>query len=607
MINPPEWVNGAFVWSLSLPDEPNALEAAEGAIAGFHNLTDGAVRQVVFLIGAIGVDEADPPCDGVWPYWLHLTYRVNYDWDYLTRFMSEMREKYRADISFHVNITDVGAGLRTTPELTAFFEKLRDNRCIFARPVGRDALPWFGLPYIPQQIPSDLEPDRMFAMVDYKRMWDSGIAPEMIDAFYAKLPYSPPLLKVDVLGIRAWCIYPGYPDGELGGSAATQRYGQRKIVEHIRSHGSEVATEAPEIMFETESTHCWSHGGLAANDYSRIGSGYGMGCMQDVRGGAGMHVYGNQSGYHLLCATRSGEANKSKGANEASELYDGIRERDVSVRGLVQGFYLTVIQELRAIGAGAARLPGGSGFERLDEEYGRARVDALTVVSPSGAVDEYAAHAARLCGSVELVDDKCAVGGKTVTGFDNKLFNGLEFTVRAASSGPHKLFLRYSSVGGAVLSATIGNAPTQELRLADTDGWSFYGDHYFEAILAAGDNVVRISHELIFAEWDDGTTARWDRNGFAARRGDVEFGSGFDRMWPDTWSGRSRLFFYSVEGVSRVWTLPEEWAKFESGTLFALTEDGRSNPVTVAIDGCRVSLSLAAKTPYAIVPSHGHK
>lgn len=131
-------------------------------------------------------------------------------------------------------------------------------------------------------------------------------------------------------------------------------------------------------------------------------------------------------------------------------------------------------------------------------------------------------------------------------------------------------------------SATVDNAPSQERRLADTDDSSLYGDHTLEADLTAGGSIVRISHEMIFAGRGDGAMDLRGRNGFAARCGDVAFGSGFACVWPHTWSGESRLFFYSLGGVSRAWTRPREWAKFERGTLFCA--NGR-RPVELH-DGC---------------------
>src|SRR5690606_21599827 len=117
---------------------------------------------------------------------------------------------HQAYVSFHMNITDVNVGLNQYPETREFFARLRDERAIYARPQGVNAQPWAGLPYVPQSIP-DGDESHMFALVDYTRLWDSGIAKEQIDGFFAQLSFLPPLLYVDVLGPRGWCIHPGYP------------------------------------------------------------------------------------------------------------------------------------------------------------------------------------------------------------------------------------------------------------------------------------------------------------------------------------------------------------------------------------------------------------
>ena len=52
---------------------------------------------------------------------------------------------------------------------------------------------------MPTEIPDGDNPVAVFALVNYKNFWDSGLAKKMIDEFYGHLPYAPPLLYVDVL------------------------------------------------------------------------------------------------------------------------------------------------------------------------------------------------------------------------------------------------------------------------------------------------------------------------------------------------------------------------------------------------------------------------
>jgi len=238
--NVPAWARGTFIWRLNLADRPDALVDGAEAIAAVANRLDHAVEHIVFLSGAIGADEGKLPWDGVWPYWQRLSYRIGGGWEELSRFMVAMRDRHRAQVSFHVNCTDVNAGLRLYPETRAFFERLVEAKAIYARPQGFNAQPWFGLPYVPETI-SDADPSHMFAMVNYQRYWESGLAKEQIDRLY----------------------------------------------EHT----------APPIRYS------WGHGGLARNDYGQIGSGYGTGTC-DHHGDKGMHVYGNQGSYTLHLINR---------------------------------------------------------------------------------------------------------------------------------------------------------------------------------------------------------------------------------------------------------------------------------------------------------------
>ena len=65
----PRWAKGTLIWRMSLADRPAALEKAEETIKAVYGMTDGAVRQIVFLNGVVGVDEGRLAWDGSWPYW----------------------------------------------------------------------------------------------------------------------------------------------------------------------------------------------------------------------------------------------------------------------------------------------------------------------------------------------------------------------------------------------------------------------------------------------------------------------------------------------------------------------------------------------------------
>ena len=69
--------------------------------------------------------------------------------------------------------------------------------------------------------------------------------------------------------------------------------------------------------------------------------------------------------------------------------------------------------------------------------------------------------------------------------------------------------------------------------------------------------------------WSDGTEAVWETPSlgkvFRVSNGDVIFADDYDRMWPDTWSGRKKIYFFSWDGTDRTWKLPADWAAVSDG------------------------------------------
>ena len=157
-----------------------------------------------------------------------------------------------------------------------------------------------------------------------------------------------------------------------------------------------------------------------------------------------------------------------------SPQIDGIREWG-TVDDLIRQFHFTVAPELYHIGCGAERLPGGPTWERFDAPEGRVRLDALTLRRTDGSLHVLEAESARLLGSVSVVADAWASGGKTVTDVDVALGNGVEFAL--ALPAPCTAYIRYASVGGAVLGGGVGDEPIQRVELPATGNWSHYGDH----------------------------------------------------------------------------------------------------------------------------------
>lgn len=618
----PRWAKGTFIWRVVLGDTSDALKDAAAKIEAVANRLDRAVDHIVIVTNAIGSDEGRIPWDGIWPYWNRLSFRIGGGWKELSQFMLDMRDKHRAYITFHVNCTDVNPGLKLYPETRAFFEQLKKAKAIYARPKGVMNQPWFGLPFIPQDAPEGMDTSDIFALVNYKCFWDSGLAKKQIDGLFSKLPFIPPLLYVDVLGPRGWCIHPGYPDGGLGGSLATQMEGIRNIVAYIKDCGCEVAGESPDRLWEHPSPpmirYSWSHGGLSRNDYGQIGSGYGMGAMEK-RGVKSMQVYGNQGGYHVQCGEKitdiilngwdpMAEGGRSRGKNSdplRSPEREGIREWD-QVDGLVRAFYLTVAPELYHIGCEAQRLPGGATWERLDAAEGRVRVDGLTIkrcgglrasVGGEGATAPfYPAAEATLLGSARLQDDPAfSVSGKAVGDLDVALGNGVEFTVDVPENGTYDVFIRYASVGGGVLQISMDGAKGRRIAFEDTGDWSHYGDYRVPVRWKPGRHTVRLAHHRIFAEWSDGAKAEWTlEGGFRATHGKVCLGIGGDRFCPVTWRRGRKILMYSKEGGGRVWTLPPTWKGVKKVRLTPLTDAGRDTAATRLIPvkngTCRITL-----------------
>ena len=74
-----------------------------------------------------------------------------------------------------------------------------------------------------------------------------------------------------------------------------------------------------------------------------------------------------------------------------------------------------------------------------------------------------------------------------------------------------------------------------------------------EVELATGENTIVFDAGILRATWTDGTVAEWAtpylRKGFKAWNGDVTFADDYDRMWPDTWSGQQKIYFFSWDGT----------------------------------------------------------
>jgi hypothetical protein len=613
----PKW-STYFIWRLCLPEKENAQEDCARAIKSVNNLLDKTITSNVITSGFIGCDTGICNWDGSWPYWNRATFRINNDWQKLADFMVDMRDNCNAFISFHTNITDVNVGLAYYPEMREFFERMRENKCYYTRKLLNCGGPYEGEAYIPEYIPTETaimpyveagNPSDIFAIVNYKNLWESGLAQEIIDGFYEHLPYPPPILYVDVLSLAGNNCNVGYPDGELGGSAATQFEGREKILNYLRSKGTEPGGEGPGDW----TAYNWNHGGLSLNDYSRIQSGYCQG-NSTWRGEEPMHVYGNQGAYSLdlsekllnnqmkyEIASNGGALMTKISAEEIPQTpYQPLEEWRVQSQ-VVEGFYLTVIQELYHIGKGNYRLPGRGNTTREDEHRGRVKIESYTIHDhPNNFVTQLLAKNGTNTGTAKITDQPWSLCGQVVTGLDESMSasNTVESTV--PKDGEYTLIIRYYSPSGGTAELWIDDNFTMELNFPATIVNEYAGDLAVKINLTAGSHRLTLRKGSIHASWSDGTMAKWDRDGFKSWNSDIVFGIGYDRMWPDTWSGEKKIYFYSKDGCERTWKLPTDWTHLKSATLYQLTADGRGEPQILDVINGSVTVKINPGTPYIL-------
>jgi len=631
--NAPDWIKGTFIWRLVVPDGEACIERSADAVRRIQNLLDNSVRSCVITSGLIGVDASFQNWDGPWPYLNRATYRAGHDWKNIARFMAQMRDKHNTWISFHTNITDVNVGLREYSEMREFFEKLRAADAIFTRDGEGCGVQLKGPAHVPQSIPFQVakmpyveagDPADIFAIVNYKNFWESGLAKEMIDEFFNYLPYPPLMLYMDVLTTTGNNLTAGLPDGLLGGSEATQREGREQILNYIRSKGTEPGGEGPSSW----TNYNWNHGGMSANDYSRIETGWAQGCMA-WRGAEWQHVHGNIGAYSLdvsgnmlakdvqyialegggtiMTGTTEVTANTTADTPEPSGSTLAALQETAEWRGeaeLIEGFYLTAIQEMYHIGLGNVRLPGGAGIERLDEHRGRLDIDRFDLYD-GNKQHLFGAQAsdAELTKPCTVTGNNGSTNGLIVTSLDGSLAGRcrIQFELRAESAGDGFIVIRYISPLGGTSEVEVNGESLGEIEFPATPNRpEIFSDFSIPTRLRAGTNTVSLSKGSIHAQWSDGTQVRWDRNGFRAWNGDIVFGDGYNRMWPDTWSGQRKIYFYSQRGTERSWKLPADWAESKTLYLVPLTAEGRGENIALAVQDGQIAPKLSARQPYIL-------
>ncbi len=623
----PAWIkHGAYVYRIATPDSADFLDSTEAGIAITSNLLDDSVQQIPLMFGLIS-DDHNGVCnwDGIWPYWNRVSYRAK-SWDNLHGFMQRVNDNSNAKISFHVNLTDVNVGMNAFPETQAFFKKLVETKSIYRRDWNkttgkRDIEP----PYVPKDFPTDdTNPTSIFALVNYKNFWDSGLAKQMIDEFYGHLPYAPPVLYLDVLTLDGGNFSTGFPDGPLGGSKDTQTEGVLAIANYLRTKGTAVGTEGDRGFMKEYGTYGWLHcqPGYSADDYSIIkGAAKGVHVVTQ-------HVYGN-TGCFVVSPVASSPAQIAKVRGHYTELLagtpitrkmPGLNTWHIADRGdssdefnivigdggggdpfrgdwidLVNGFYLTGIQELYHIGKGNVRTA-------VFETIGNIHVSKFGIVDANGKETEFPVFDCLAPGSPDWLKNDVKKSGRVM------METPLKFRFNAPAAGKYRIKFYGNKGGNSTGNINVYVDMQAQLKVLavpfKTTGTETHD--LGELTLQAGDNAIIVDSGAIYAKWSDGTEAVWETpsigKGFKVTNGDMTFADDYDRMWPDSWSGQKKIYFYSWDGTQRTWKLPLDWASVKKGTLYPLTPDGRSKGIALTTGDRTVAPRLLPQLPYVFVP-----
>ena len=622
----PSWTDGGtFIYRVCTPDE-ECLEPIREGIRITANLLDNDIHQIAMFNGLVGHDHPGGwNWDGLWPYWNRVTFRAGHSWDKLSKFMADIRRESNAKASFHVNLTDVNIGLRDYPETREFFKRLVETKSIYRRDFNSDTRKRdIDPPYVMRELPEG-NPVEIVSLVNYGNFWDSGLAKEMIDGFCAHMPYVPPVLYVDVLTLQGSNFETGYPTGPLGGSRETQLQGVLHIAEYMRSLGIEIGTEGDRPELGDYGTYGWLHcgGGISSADYSKI-----KGAAKGPRA-VTQHVCGN-TGAFVVAPVADTEAQIEKVrahyarllAGEQSDrpmpglatwhLADRTAERNEfdmipcveggdPFRGdwvdLVNEFYLVSIQELFHIGNRSVRT---ADYLRI----GVIHVAGIALLGTDGAE-----VAKRDVAEADMSKLPPWAARNIAATHRLMLESPLVWTVDVPAEGDYRFALDGYRIQDAGAINVYANGEYQltavDIRFGG-DGVSPSRTEFGTVRLKAGANRIEVDCGPVYAAWSDGTEALWLTprlgKGFTVRNGDMVYAVDYDRMWPDTWSGKKKVHFFSWDGTDREWLLPEDWTDAKSATLFPLGPDGRGEGIRVAIRDRRIAPRLLPQVPYVLVP-----
>ena len=170
--------------------------------------------------------------------------------------------------------------------------------------------------------------------------------------------------------------------------------------------------------------------------------------------------------------------------------------------------------------------------------------------------------------------------------------------------GKYRLSVEFFSPAPAGLNVYVNDRVVATLDpLPKTEG-AWLTRNLGEVTLTAGRQSIAIDAGPQHAKWSDGTQAVWTTPylgiGLRVNNGDVTFARDYDRMWPDSWSGQRKIYFFSWEGCARPWTLPADWSTVRSAMLFPLTPEGRGAGKRLSITRRTVTLTLLPQVPYVL-------
>ena len=248
---------------------------------------------------------------------------------------------------------------------------------------------------------------------------------------------------------------------------------------------------------------------------------------------------------------------------------------------LVNNFYLTMIQELYHIGKKSTRQRfDGTGTVHVGKyTLSALGVDDITVSIP-GFVQEHR----------NPVPEFTMVEKPIIT------------RVPAPKAGRYSMSLSYKDGTASAQSRLNIYVNRQLQRIVEPGDFVKSPLPIGEVELNVGENEITVDMGPISAKWSDGTMVEWKTpylgKGFKAYSGDVVFADDYDRMWPDTWSGQKKIYFFSWDGTGRTWKLPVEWASQKSLALYPLTPTGRGKRVRLPVRNGTVSPTLLPQVPY---------